>query len=62
MATKSFLKSVNIRKPKQARRFIDALEKAEQFSRQEKIQSSRTAYEVKGEDVAAFMKKVKRND
>ena len=62
MATKSFLKSVNIKTRKQAKRFINALEKAEQFSKQENVTTNRTAYEVKSENVNEFIKKVRWSD
>ena len=59
MSTKSFFKNVDIKTDKQARRFINALEKAEHFSKQEKISENRTA---QNSDVQTFMEKIKWND
>ncbi len=62
MATQSFFKRVNIKTQEQAGRFVNALEKAEKFAKEEKVSSTRAAYEVKGEDVNSFMKKIRWSD
>ncbi len=59
MATKSFLKSVNIKSRKQAKDFVKALEKAEKFSKQEKVIYNRSAYEVKHDEVAKVLERVR---
>lgn len=60
MATKSFFKSVNITTAEQAQRLADALEKAEQLSSAPNISSDKSNfYEVKGDDVGEFIKKIR---
>ena len=62
MSTKSFFKNVDIKTDKQARQFVSALEKAEHFSKQEKISENRTVYNIRNSDVQTFMEKIKWND
>lgn len=59
MATQSFLKSVNIKSKKQIRDFVKALEKSENFHKQNKITYNRTPYEVKNNEIETFLKKVR---
>lgn len=56
MATKSFLKSVNVKDNKQIRIFAGALEKAEQY-RDKNVASGRIAYEVSAEKVQRLLSK-----
>lgn len=59
MATKSFLKSVNIRGDKQIRRFMTALEKAEQ-SHDVRKEKNPTAYEVSTEQLGGLLSKYRK--
>lgn len=62
MATQSFLKNVNIKSKKQIRDFVKALEKTENFNKQNNTSYSRTPYEVKNNEVETFLKKVRWSD
>ncbi len=54
MATKSFLKNVNIKSRDQARRLADALEYAQTHAGKEVVMSHAVT-EIRGEQVKAFM-------
>lgn len=58
MATKSFLKSINIKTAAQANKLVAALEKAEQI-RGEEVKMSRAVHEVKREQVKGFAAKIR---
>ncbi len=62
MATQSFLKSVNIKSKKQIRDFVKALEKSENFRRQNEPSYNRTPYTVKDNEIETFLKKVRWSD
>ena len=62
MATQSFLKSVNLKSKKHIRDFVKALEKSENFRRQNGISYTRTPYTVKSNDVETFLQKVRWSD
>lgn len=56
MATKSFLKNVNIKGRSQTRKFLDALEYAEQH-RGKEVVMSRPVTELRGEKAIEFLQK-----
>lgn len=56
MATKSFLKSVNVKGNKQIWMLANALEKAEQY-RDKNVASERSAYEVSAEKIHNLLSK-----
>ena len=58
MATSSFFHSVVINTPEQAEKLVDALEKAEKFSR-ENPQPKVNCHWVRKDEVADFVKKIK---
>lgn len=58
MATKSFFKNVNVKTAKQARDLVNALEKAEKI-RGEEVKMSRPVIEVKREQMADFISKIR---
>lgn len=58
MATKSFLKNVNIKSAKQARNLISALEKAENFHGEE-VKLSRAVQEVQRSEIKNFSAKMR---
>ena len=58
MATSSFFHSVVINTPEQAEKLVDALEKAEKFSR-ENPESEVNCHWVRKDEVADFVKKIK---
>ena len=56
MATKSFLKSVNIKEDRQVRIFANALEKAEQY-RAKNLRLGQPVYEVPQEKMRVLLSK-----
>ena len=58
MATKSFLKNINIKTAKQARNLIDALEKAERHHGEE-VAMSRAVNEVPRDQMKNFVKNIR---
>ena len=57
MATKSFLKNVNIKSANQARNLVNALEKAQNFNGVE-VTLSRNVNELQRADIKNFAKKL----
>ena len=57
MATSSFFHSVVINTPEQAEKLVDALEKAEKFSR-ENPESEVNCREIRGDELEEFLKDV----
>ena len=57
MATSSFFHSVVINTPEQAEKLVDALEKAEKFSR-ENPEPEVNCREIRGEELKEFLKDV----
>lgn len=57
MATSSFFHSVVINTPEQAEKLVDALEKAEKFSR-ENPEPEVNCREIRGEELEEFLKDV----
>ena len=58
MATKSFLKNVNIKSANQARNLVNALEKAQNFNGDE-VALSRNVTELQRSDIKNFAKKLR---
>lgn len=58
MSTMSFLRNVNIKKPKKVAALVGALEKSSQEPERE-VKIDRPVREVRGEDVKKFMDKIK---
>lgn len=58
MATKSFLKNVNIRTAAQANNLVNALEKAE-HTRGEEVKMTRSVSEVRHEQLRDFATKIR---
>ena len=57
MATKSFLKNVNIKGKKNVRCLVDALEKSEKFQ-SEPVVMSRPVRELRGDELHGFLEKL----
>ena len=57
MATSSFFHSVVINTPEQAEKLVDALEKAEKFSR-EHTEPEVNCREIRGDELKEFLKNV----
>ena len=57
MATSSFFHSVVIKTPEQAEKLVDALEKAEKFSR-ENPEPKVNCREIRGDELQEFLKNV----
>jgi hypothetical protein len=58
MATKSFLKNINITTVKQAHKLVEALEKAEKYHG-EPVKMQRSASEVTPEELDDFISKIR---
>ena len=59
MATKSFLKNINIKTARQAYNLVEALEKAEKYHG-EPVKMQRSVSEVKPEEIEDFVSKIRR--
>ena len=59
MATKSFLKNINIKTARQAYNLVEALEKAEKYHG-ESVKMQRSVSEVKPEELKDFISKIKK--